>query len=105
MELLPQTPTRRAILGGLTLGLTGLLLHRRGLIAAPALIDFTDSPSQPREAGIIHWSRHLPEAIAESRRTGRLIMVLFQEIPGCQGCVDFGTTVVGCAVEVMLMIC
>ena len=95
MELLQQTPTRRAILGGLTLGLTGLLLHRRGLIAAPALIDFTDSPSQPREAGIIRWSRHLPEAIAESRRTGRLIMVLFQEIPGCQGCVDFGTTVLG----------
>ncbi len=95
MLLFPQSLSRRAVLGGLTLSLTGLPLHRRGLTAAPLLTDFADTNSSPREAGIIRWGRDLPQALAESRRTGRLVMVLFQEIPGCQGCVDFGATVVG----------
>jgi len=44
----------------------------------------------PRELGLVRWGRSLDAARAESRRTGRPVLLLFQEIPGCKTCVDFG---------------
>lgn len=95
MELLPDSPSRRVLLAGLTLGLTGLILQRRGVFAAGPPVTLEDGTPLHREAGLIRWSRHFKDAQDESRRTGRPLMVLFQEIPGCQGCVSFGDTVVG----------
>jgi len=47
----------------------------------------TDSP---RELGDVHWRDRLEPALAESHLTGRPVLVLFQEIPGCATCTSFG---------------
>lgn len=45
---------------------------------------------QPRELGAVHWGRDLDKALAAARTSGRPVLLLFQEIPGCDGCVQFG---------------
>ena len=47
----------------------------------------------PIEVGTINWGRNYEEALEKSRETGKPIFLLFQEVPGCQGCQDFGKTV------------
>jgi hypothetical protein len=49
------------------------------------------APDGPRELGRVHWLRDYDEAIAASKQTGRPIFLLFQEVPGCQTCVNFGS--------------
>ena len=46
--------------------------------------------SNPQELGRVNWGRDLDTALAESAKTGKPTLVLFQEIPGCQTCRDFG---------------
>ena len=48
--------------------------------------------SNPTELGLVKWGRDLDTALAESARTGKPVLLLFQEIPGCQTCQDFGTS-------------
>ena len=45
------------------------------------------------EVGSVAWGRDLDAAYARSAETGKPVLVLFQEVPGCQGCQDFGKTV------------
>ena len=52
-----------------------------GLIAAPV------------EVGDVEWGRNYKEALAESKRTGKPVFLLFQEVPGCSGCQMFGKNV------------
>lgn len=47
----------------------------------------------PIEAGNVRWGRDLDWAITESGRSGKPVLALFQEIPGCSGCQDFGRNV------------
>ena len=51
------------------------------------------STPQPEEAGMVHWSRILETALASSAQTGKPVFALFQEIPGCAGCKQFGRDV------------
>lgn len=44
----------------------------------------------PIELGAVAWGRNLDEAKAAARATGRPVLLLFQEVPGCHGCVTFG---------------
>ena len=46
-----------------------------------------------RELGDVWWIRDYDIAIEYSEADKRPIFALFQEVPGCQGCVDFGQTV------------
>ena len=46
--------------------------------------------ANPPELGAVVWLRELDDACAQARDTGRPILALFQEIPGCQTCQDFG---------------
>ncbi|MEZ5385341.1 MAG: VPGUxxT family thioredoxin-like (seleno)protein, type 2 [Prosthecobacter sp.] len=48
---------------------------------------------QPEEAGKVAWGRDLDAALAASRQTGKPVFALFQEIPGCAGCKQFGRDV------------
>jgi hypothetical protein len=48
---------------------------------------------QPEEAGKVHWGRILETALASSAHTGKPVFALFQEIPGCAGCKQFGRDV------------
>ncbi len=63
-------------------------------IATMTLSFAGDSPgnpsSNPKELGLVHWQRDFDKALAESKSTGKPVLVLFQEIPGCMTCVRFG---------------
>ena len=48
---------------------------------------------QPIEAGKVNWGRDLDAALASSQQTGKPLFALFQEIPGCAGCQQFGRDV------------
>jgi hypothetical protein len=45
------------------------------------------------EVGVVHWQRDLDAAIEASQRTGKPVFAFFQEVPGCSGCREFGSTV------------
>jgi hypothetical protein len=47
-------------------------------------------PDQPIELGSVAWERDHDAAFARAASTGRPVLVLFQEIPGCQTCQRFG---------------
>ncbi len=52
-----------------------------------------DADSQPIEIGLVHWGRNFEEAFERSRREGRPVLALFQEVPGCSGTQQFGKDV------------
>jgi len=47
----------------------------------------------PAELGDIAWMRNFEQAKATAVRTGRPLLVLFDEVPGCQTCVRYGQAV------------
>lgn len=49
--------------------------------------------SNPVEVGAVNWSRDLDGAFAESKKNGKPVFLLFQEVPGCEGCQKFGREV------------
>lgn len=49
---------------------------------------------QPHEeVGKVAWGRVLPAALQASKRSGKPVFALFQEVPGCLGCKRFGRDV------------
>lgn len=62
------------------------------LMTAP-LSCHAGSPTQAEEAGVVAWGRDLDTALGASRTSGRPVLALFQEIPGCAGCKQFGRDV------------
>src|SRR5688572_13808527 len=44
----------------------------------------------PRELGRVAWQRDFDAALKSSAESGKPIFLLFQEVPGCQGCREFG---------------
>lgn len=52
-----------------------------------------EAKQNPVEIGSVQWGRNLDKAFEKSGETGRPVLVLFQEVPGCSGCKDFGKTV------------
>ena len=49
--------------------------------------------SNPVELGNVHWLRSYGEAQLKSKSEGKPILILFQEIPGCQTCRSYGSDV------------
>ena len=73
--------------------------RRRALVASalalmthPALAaaDAAHADEVPIELGRVHWGRDVDAGFARARDTGRPVLLLFQEIPGCATCVGFG---------------
>jgi hypothetical protein len=59
-----------------------------------AVLSYSGSSSaQPVEAGKVAWGRDLEAALASSKATSKPVFALFQEIPGCAGCQQFGRDV------------
>ncbi len=54
--------------------------------SAPALA----TVKQPRELGAVPWMRDFESARQASRSSGRPMLVLFDEVPGCHTCVSYG---------------
>ncbi len=42
------------------------------------------------EAGTVDWGRDLAKGLEAGRASGKPVFLLFQEIPGCAGCKQFG---------------
>lgn len=45
----------------------------------------------PVELGAVHWLRDLDEGRAEAEKTGKPLLILFQEVPGCSNCTRYGS--------------
>ncbi len=58
-----------------------------------SLFHRTTPAPQPIEVGIVGWGRELDDALADSETTGKPVFALFQEVPGCAGCRQFGADV------------
>jgi len=52
-----------------------------------------NSSQAPIEAGNVQWTRDIDIALSDSKKSGRPVLALFQEIPGCHGCKTFGAEV------------
>ncbi len=65
----------------------GILRRRAG--GAPN----TPKATQPIETGTVQWTRRLDDAVTTAASTGRPVFALFQEVPGCAGCQQFGADV------------
>ncbi|MEM7228933.1 MAG: VPGUxxT family thioredoxin-like (seleno)protein, type 2 [Planctomycetota bacterium] len=55
-----------------------------------AMLTMTVPADQPVELGQVNWGRNLDSALQTSKSTGKPVLLLFQEIPGCHGCQVFG---------------
>jgi len=53
----------------------------------------TCAADNPVEVGAVNWGRDIDAAMKRSEATGKPVLVLFQEVPGCHGCKTFGKTV------------
>ena len=51
------------------------------------------SGRQAVEVGDVRWGRDRQAAMERSKEGGRPVLVLFQEVPGCSGCKQFGREV------------
>ena len=49
--------------------------------------------SQQVELGDVDWIRDYDEAIAQSKKQNKAVFVLFQEVPGCATCRNYGSDV------------
>jgi hypothetical protein len=54
---------------------------------------FLLAQNNPIELGSVHWLRSFDEAQARSKKEGKPILILFQEVPGCATCRNYGSDV------------
>lgn len=59
-----------------------------GIPSAPA----RDSAPNPEELGKVHWLRNLDAGQAEAKKSGKPLLILFQEVPGCSNCTRYGNS-------------
>lgn len=59
---------------------------------APPSADKNTANKQPEELGQVRWIRDLDAGRAESSISGKPILLLFQEVPGCSNCTRFGNS-------------
>jgi len=55
-----------------------------GLLVAPPPV------ANPEELGTVHWLRDLEAGQKEAAKTGKPMLLLFQEVPGCSNCTRYG---------------
>lgn len=63
------------------------------ILAIGATVFGDETINIPIEAGNVRWGRDLDAALENSAKTGKPVLVLFQEIPGCSGVQKFGREV------------
>ena len=49
--------------------------------------------NNPKELGTVNWYRNLQKAKSESKSNQKPILILFQEVPGCSTCKNYGSNV------------
>lgn len=63
------------------------------LLCVPGSAFAEAAKPQAVEVGTVAWGRDFEGALRESKRSGKPVLVLFQEVPGCAGCRKFGREV------------
>jgi len=63
-----------------------------GMLSLPSAGSWAEA-ARPRELGDVAWIRDHDAARAESKASGRPLLILFDEVPGCERCVSYGETV------------
>jgi hypothetical protein len=71
------------------------LLGAMLLAASQAGCQPTKASQNPEEVGKVIWGRDYDAALTAAKTTGKPIFLLFQEVPGCAGCKQFGREVLG----------
>ena len=62
--------------------------------AGPSPITVASTPdTNPEELGTVQWIRDFDQGIAEARKQDKPIFILFQEVPGCLTCRNYGKQV------------
>jgi len=61
--------------------------------AVVSLASLACAADHPIETGSVEWGRQLDPALEAARESEKPIFLLFQEIPGCAGCKQFGREV------------
>ena len=52
--------------------------------------DWKNLPNQQEELGYVAWSRSYNESLSEAKTSGKPLFILFQEVPGCRTCKNYG---------------
>ena len=63
------------------------------LLAVGVTAFSSETIKNPIEVGDVRWGRDFDVALENSAKTGKPVLVLFQEIPGCSGVQKFGREV------------
>ncbi|MCR9098025.1 MAG: thioredoxin family protein [bacterium] len=67
----------------------GFALVIAGLLFVATRVD-AERSATPAELGEVAWLRNYDEAARSSADSGKPVFLLFQEVPGCATCVNFG---------------
>jgi hypothetical protein len=76
-----------------TVVVAGALLARPDRAACGAPMSTLETSSNPPELGLVRWRRGYPDARAAARQSGKPLLVLFDEVPGCSTVNAFGKDV------------
>lgn len=69
----------------------------------PFCILSTTAQDAPIELGTVQWLRNYDSAIHESKASGKPVLILFQEVPGCHTCTTYGKNVLSHPLLVEIM--
>jgi hypothetical protein len=68
-------------------------------LALTLTLAWLQSPG-PKELGLVAWGRDYQEALHAAHSSGRPLLILFDEVPGCSTCVHYGEVVLSDALLV-----
>lgn len=63
------------------------------LLLLPAFLMAVPAGGQPEELGAVKWGRSLASGQIAAKKNGKPILILFQEVPGCGTCKNYGNKV------------
>jgi hypothetical protein len=73
---------------------TGIWLAAHSENKRQALVrENTPQNDQPEELGHVRWLRNMDEARQQASKSGKPILILFQEVPGCITCRNYGNNI------------
>lgn len=76
-----------------TLKSLGILVVLLNIVSISNAQTRTNPTSQPEELGTVSWYRNYEEALSASKKENKPVLILFQEIPGCATCRNYGNDV------------
>lgn len=61
-------------------------------VLQPPVTNHQSTDHQPEELGKVKWLRDLAAGKAEAEKSGKPLLILFQEVPGCSNCTRYGNS-------------